>query len=90
MAQAKCAQFESELKTMFTNGGTAECEVVGKRAIAYYNCQHVDIKTGCDAAIMEAINMFFNGGKLIKTALVQDGLKKYWWHQRGPMHLHTL
>ena len=60
---------------MFTNGGTAECEVVGKRAIAYYNCQHVDIKTGCDAAIMEAINMFFNGGKLIKTALVQDGLK---------------
>ena len=25
MAQAKCAQFESELKTMFTNGGTAEC-----------------------------------------------------------------
>lgn len=77
MAQAKCAQFESELKTMFTNGGTAECEVVGKRAITYYNCQHVDIKTGCDAAIMEAINMFFNGGddvkqgfqKLIKTAL---------------------
>ena len=77
MAQAKCDQFESELKSMFTNGGTAECEVVGKRAIAYYNCQHVDIKVGCDAAIKDAIDMFFNGEdevkqgfqKLIKTAL---------------------
>ncbi len=77
MAQAKCDQFESELKSMFTSGGTAECEVVGKRAVAYYNCQHVDIKAGCDAAIKEAIDMFFNGGddvkqgfqKLIKTSL---------------------
>ncbi len=77
MAQAKCAQFESELKAMFTSGGTSECEVVGKRAIAYYNCQHVDIKVGCDAAIKDAINMFFKGGdevnqgfqKLITTAL---------------------
>ncbi len=77
MAQAKCDQFESELKSMFTSGGTSECEVVGKRAIAYYNCQHVDIKAGCDTAIKDAIDMFFNGGddvkqgfqKLIKTAL---------------------
>lgn len=77
MAQAKCDQFESELKAMFTSGGTSECEVVGKRAIAYYNCQHVDIKVGCDNAIKDAINMFFNGGddvnqgfqKLITTAL---------------------
>lgn len=77
MAQAKCAQFESELKAMFTSGGTSECEVVGKRAIGYYNCQHVDIKAGCDNAIKEAIDMFFKGGdevnqgfqKLITTAL---------------------
>lgn len=77
MAQAKCAQYESELKSMFTSGGTSECEVVGKRAVAYYNSQHVDIKAGCDAAIKDAIDMFFNGGddvkqgfqKIIKTAL---------------------
>ncbi|MCM1271478.1 MAG: hypothetical protein NC247_12805 [Ruminococcus flavefaciens] len=77
MAQAKCAQFESELKSMFTSEGTSECEVVGNRAIAYYNCQHVDIKAGCDNAIKDAIEMFFKGGdevnqgfqKLITTAL---------------------
>lgn len=31
---------------MFTSGETAECEIVGKRAIAYYNCQHMGIKKG--------------------------------------------
>lgn len=66
MAEAKCAQFESELKSMFTSGGTSECEVVGKRAIAYHSCQHVNIKVGCDAAIKEAIDMFFNGGDDVK------------------------
>ena len=77
MAQAKCEQFEAELKSMFTSGGTSECEVVGNRAIAYYKCQHVDIKAGCGTAIREAINMFFSGGddvkngfqKIVETAL---------------------
>lgn len=77
MAQAKCDQFKSDLKSMFSNGGTAQCEVVGKRAIAYYDCQHVDIKAGCDDAIKDAIDMFFKGGddvkqgfqKIIRTAL---------------------
>lgn len=77
MAQAKCEQFTSELKSMFTSGGTAECEIVGNRAMAYYNCQHVDITAECDQSIKEAINMFFNGGddvkqgfqKMIRTAL---------------------
>lgn len=67
MAEAKCEQYEAELKSMFTSGGTAECEVVGHRAIAYYKCQHVDLKTGCDDAIKEAINMFFSGGDDIKN-----------------------
>ena len=52
-------------------------EVVGNRAIAYYKCQHVDIKAGCGTAIREAINMFFSGGddvkngfqKIVETAL---------------------
>ncbi|NBH28005.1 hypothetical protein D3Z60_20015 [Lachnospiraceae bacterium] len=77
MTQAKCDQFEAELKSMFTSGGTAECEIVGKRAIAYRNGQHVDIKVGCDDAIKDAIDMFFNGKddvkqgfqKLIRVAL---------------------
>lgn len=77
MAQAKCEQFEAELKSMFTSDGTAECEIVGNRALAYYKCQHVDIKAGCGAAIKDAINMFFNGGddvkngfeKIVETAL---------------------
>ena len=77
MAQAKCDQFEAELKSMFTSGGASECEVVGNRAIAYYKCQHVDIKAGCGTAIREAINMFFSGGddvkngfqKIVETAL---------------------
>lgn len=77
MAQAKCDQFTSELKSMFTSGGAAECAIVGNRAMAYYNCQHVDIKDGCDAAIKEAIDMYFTGGddvkqgfqKIIRTAL---------------------
>lgn len=77
MAEAKCNEFESELKSMFTSGGTAECEIVGNRAIAYHACQHVDIKTGCDDAIKDAIDMFFRGRddvkqgfqKIIKAAL---------------------
>lgn len=71
MAEAKCEQFKSELQNMLKSGDVHECEIVGKRAIAYYEGQHVDIKSGCGPAIKEAINMFFNGGDDIK-----EGFKK--------------
>lgn len=66
MAEAKCAQFKTELQSMFKSGDVHECEIVGKRAFAYNSGQHVDIKSGCGPAIKEAINMFFNGGEDIK------------------------
>ncbi|MCM1333882.1 MAG: hypothetical protein NC084_04005 [Bacteroides sp.] len=77
MAKAKCAQFEAELREMFSEKKTSECEVVGNRAITYYDGQHVDIHAGCDKAIKQAIDLFFKGGsdvnqgfqKLITTAL---------------------
>ena len=78
MDTGKDASFEAEFKSMFIKAvGASECEVVGNRAIAYYKCQHVDIKAGCGTAIREAINMFFSGGddvkngfqKIVETAL---------------------
>lgn len=71
MAEAKCEQFKTELQNMFKSGDVHECEIVGKRAFAYNAGQHVDIKSGCGAAIKEAINMFFSGEDDIK-----EGFKK--------------
>ena len=77
IAEGKCAQFESELQNMFISGGASECEIVGGRAFEYHTGQHVGIKSGCDDAIREAIDLFFKGGdkvnngfqKLVSTAL---------------------
>lgn len=66
MAQAKCDQYKSELKSMFTSNGTSECEIVGNRAIRYNDGQHVNISAECDQAIKDAIDAFFHGEEDVK------------------------
>lgn len=69
IAVSKCNEFRSELEKMFM-GELDKFQIVGKRAIAYYQGQHIDIKAGCDDAISEAINSFFKGSSGLK-----DGFK---------------
>lgn len=65
MAQAKCAEFKSELEKMYM-GDRSITEISGNRAMRYYMSQHVDIKSGCNEAINTAVGEFFKG---------KDGLK---------------
>lgn len=71
MAQAKCEQFQAELKEMFMSEEVQKIQIVGKRAFKYYQSQHIDIKSGCNDKIEEAIDSFFEG-----EAGIKDGFKR--------------
>lgn len=71
IANSKCNEFRIELEKMF-EGEMDKCEVVGKRAIDYYQGQYVDIKSDCDETINDIIGSFYKGKSNLK-----DGFKVF-------------
>lgn len=71
MASAKTAEFKAELEKMYLGNGTDKTQVTGNRSIRFYSAQHVDLHTGCDAAIDEAVKSFFEGSTGIKNGFMK-------------------
>lgn len=65
MAQAKCAEFKADLEKGAL-GDKNKIEIGGGRYFKYYMSQHVDLHSGANERISEAVDSFFRG---------KDGLK---------------
>lgn len=73
-AKAKLEIFKTELKDMFSGkGGTlGEAEIIGDKAVSYYEQYRVNVKEDADEAINDIVDTFFSGGK----EGVTNGFKK--------------
>lgn len=69
MAQAKCAEFKAELEKGAL-GDKNKIEIGGGRYFKYYSAQHVDLHSGANERIGEAVDSFFKGKEGLK-----DGFK---------------
>lgn len=67
MAETKSETFKNELKLMLSSDTIGQIEITGRRAIAYYDSQHVNISSKADESIGEAIDDFFTGSAGVKS-----------------------
>lgn len=65
MGETKCAQFKAELEKNAL-GEHQKTEVGGGRYIQYYQECHIDLHSGANESIDEALNSFFKGKEGIK------------------------
>jgi hypothetical protein len=73
-AEAKLELFKTELRDMFSGRGASlgDAEIIGDKAIAYYEQYRVNVREGADEAIGDIIDTFFSGGRQGVT----EGFKK--------------